>query len=71
MFIIRDINLEDFEFWAGAKENAAKCTPEQLRDIQDALEQCYVDGIDETVLNDIFWFDFDQLKAFTTGLEND
>lgn len=70
MIIKSDIDLEDFEFWAGAKDNAAKCTPEQLRDIQDALEQNYHDGMDETTLNDLFWFDFDWLKEFTTGLEN-
>ena len=71
MTIKQEMNLEDFEFWAGAKENAAKCTLEQLRDIQHALEECYVDGIDETSLNDLFWFEFDTLKKFTVGLEND
>ena len=65
------MDLEDFDFWAGAKENAAKCTLEQLRDIQLALEECYEDGIDETSLNDLFLSEFDTLKKFTVGLEND
>lgn len=65
------MDLEDFDFWAGAKENAAKCTLEQLRDIQQALEEYYKDGIDEASLNDLFWFEFDTLKKFTVGIEND
>lgn len=71
MIIKQELNLEDFEFWSGAKDNAAACTLEQLRDIQDAIEQDYPEGIDETELNDLFWFEFDMLKSFTTGLEND
>ena len=71
MIVTRNIDLEDFDFWSGAKVNAQKCTIGQLRDIQDVLEDCYPDGIDETALNDLFWFDFDTLKEYTTGLEND
>lgn len=71
MIIKQQMNIEDFDFWAGASINAAKCTLEQLRDIQDAIEQYYPDGIDETTLNDLFWHNFDTLKTYTTGLEND
>lgn len=71
MIVTKNIDLEDFDFWADTKVNAQKCTIEQLRDIQYMLEECYSEGIDEITLNDLFWFDFDTLKEYTTGLEID
>ena len=34
-------------------------TSSQLDAIETELEQLYPDGIGETELNDLFWFDFD------------
>lgn len=59
MKIISDKPLRNFEFWSVAKENAQLLTPEQLDIVESILEDCYPDGVDETELNDIFWFDFD------------
>ena len=59
MKIYREERLTDDEFWAGAKDRANKLTVSELYQIEDILEECYPDGLSETQLNDIFWFDFD------------
>lgn len=54
-----DESLREFQFWSGAKETAKKLTAEQLDQIESILEDCYPDGITDTQINDIFWFDQD------------
>lgn len=61
MKVYSELSLRDFEFWAGAKENALKFTPEQLDEVEQHLVEIYPDGIDETLINDIFWFYFDEI----------
>ena len=46
MTIISEIPLRNFQFWSGGKDRAEKCTDEQL---------------DETEVNDFFWFEFDTI----------
>ena len=53
-----ETNLTAFEFWSGAKYNAAKLTSEQLDEVDAILSDAYPEGMDETQLNDLFWFDF-------------
>lgn len=57
MKIISEISLENFKFWSGAKDTAESLTSEQFDRVEKMLEEQYPDGIDETTLNDIFWFD--------------
>ena len=59
MKIYQDIDLTNFEFWSGAKDNAEMLTDDELYQIQAILEDEYPDGMDETELNDIFWFEDD------------
>lgn len=59
MKIYQDIDLTNFEFWSGAKDNAEMLTDDELYQIQAILEDEYPDGMDETTLNDIFWFEDD------------
>lgn len=59
MKIYQEKSLRDFEFWSGAKDRAGKLTSEQLDIIEGCFEESYPDGMDETKINDIFWFDFD------------
>ena len=63
-----DINLSSFDFWSGAKDNAAKLTSNQLDEVELNLEELYPDGLSETQLNDIFWFEFDTVLEWI-GLE--
>lgn len=69
MKIIREQSLQDFEFWGGAKVNRNLITDKELDELEDVLEELYPDGIDETDLNDIFWFDDDFIAEYL-GYEN-
>lgn len=59
MTIHTETALRNFEFWSGAKDRADMLTSSQLDAIETELEQIYPDGMTETELNDLFWFDFD------------
>lgn len=69
MKIIREQSLQDFEFWSGAKVNRNLITDKELDELEDVLEELYPDGIEETDLNDIFWFDDDFIAEYL-GYEN-
>ena len=61
MKIYSETSLRNFEFWSGAKDNALKLTLEQLDEVESILEDMYPEGVEETTINDIFWFDFDEV----------
>lgn len=64
-------SLSNFQFWSGAKDNAAELTTEQLDQLESVLEDLYPDGdISDTQINDIMWFDFDWVKE-TLGIEDE
>ena len=70
MKIYEEKSLRNFEFWSGAKHNAAALLPEELDQLEYLLEDCYPDGIDETTVNDIMWFDFEWICEIL-GLDYD
>ena len=70
MKLFYEKSLRDFPFWSGAFTNASKLTPEQLDEIESILEESYPDGMSETELNDLFWFDFDSVLV-SLGLDDD
>lgn len=45
--------------WQGAKDRVKYLSDDELNTIIDILANEYPDGIDETELNDFFWFDDD------------
>ena len=45
--------------WSGAKDRVESLTDDQIDTIIDILADEYPDGIDETALNDFFWFEGD------------
>lgn len=57
MIVTRETSLEDFEFWGGAEETAAKLTSQEMAGVESALMLEYPNGMDETELNDLFRFD--------------
>lgn len=57
MRIVSDISLRDFGFWSGARDTADQLTDEQLDQVEAVLEDMYPDGMTDTQLNDIFWFE--------------
>lgn len=64
MKIYSEKSLRNFEFWSGAKENANELTGAQLDSVETILEDLYPEGMDETQINDLFWFDFDTVKEW-------
>lgn len=59
MKIITEQNLRDFEFWSGARDTIEYLTPEELDIIESSLEDCFPDGMTDTQINDMFWFEED------------
>lgn len=59
MKIYTENNLKDFEFWSGAVYTAEHLTDDDFDTIECVLEDMYPEGMDETQINDIFWFEED------------
>lgn len=58
MKVYQEISIRDFEAWSGAVATKDLIIEHDKADEFDALiEELYPDGIDETQLNDILWFD--------------
>jgi hypothetical protein len=58
MKVHSEITLLQFNAWSGAKETQLAIIKEGLSEALDNLiEELYPDGIDETQLNDILWFE--------------
>lgn len=59
MKIYCEKSLSEFEFWSGAKDRTKFLTSDDFDTIESIIEDLYPDGIDETKLNDLFWFEDD------------
>ena len=63
MKIYTEQSLANFKFWSGAETTAQRIWEEQgsegFDQLEAILEDLYPDGIDETDLNDLLWFDAD------------
>jgi hypothetical protein len=71
MKVYREITIADFEAWAGAVDTRERIIEAGKEDEFDALiEELYPDGIDETGLNDILWFD-DEWIFETLGITDE
>lgn len=64
MKVYSEISLNNFEFWSGAKDTAKYLTLEELDTIEDILEEVYPEGVDETEINDFFWFEGDTIAEW-------
>ena len=64
MKIYTETSLRNFEFWAGARDRVKYLTDSELDTIEMILEECYPDGVDETTVNDIFWFEDDTIAEW-------
>ena len=74
MTIKTEQSLRNFEFWSGAKSNAEMMTAEELDSVENALEDIEPDGMTDTEINDLFWFDFEyvcELIGFEYDAEKD
>lgn len=59
--ITKEINLQDFETWSGATDTINELTHDELETVQDNITEIYSDGLTETELNDILWFERDMI----------
>ena len=71
MKIYSEKSLRNFEFWSGAKENANELTSAQLDEVGTILEDLYPEGMEETQINDLFWFEFDTIKEWLNITEEE
>lgn len=74
MKIYSEQSLADFKFWSGAETTAQRIWEEQgsegFDQLEAILEDLYPDGIDETDLNDLLWFDADTVYEWL-GIEDE
>lgn len=61
MKVYSEQSLKDFEFWSGAKDTVKYLTAEQMDTVEAILEDAYPDGMTDTEINDLFWFEEDTI----------
>lgn len=54
-------NLSNFKFWSGGADRASKLTSRELDKLDDLLPELLGDDCSDTAINDLFWFEFDQV----------
>ena len=60
MIIKTETNLRNFEAWSGATETKNLILDAGLEEeFEGLIEELYPDGLSDTELNDILWFDSD------------
>ena len=59
MKVYKEESLSNFEFWSGAKDRIKYLNDNDFDVIESILEDIYPEGVDETTINDIFWFEED------------
>ena len=64
MKILSEMKLRNFKFWAGAIDRVEYLTSEQLDTIEEVLIDMFPDGIDDTTINELFWFDGDTIAEW-------
>ena len=71
MKITREINLRNFEAWSGAKGTLNKLIElDKCEELETVLEDLYPEGMTETQLNDVLWFDVEWIYE-TLGIEEE
>lgn len=70
MKISYELNLNSFNAWSGAIETLDRIRREgKCEELEAILEDLYPDGMDETELNDLLWFDGDTVLHEWLGLD--
>ena len=58
MRLYAEFDINNFEAWSGAKETLERIQREgKCAELENVLEELYPDGMTETELNDLLWFD--------------
>lgn len=64
MKIYEEKSLRNFEFWSGAKDTVKYLTDDELDQIEAILEDTYPEGMEDTEINDLFWFEDDTIAEW-------
>lgn len=59
-----EISLRNFNFWSGGKDTAEALSLEEIDTVGSMLEDAYPDGMEETDINDFFWFERDTIAEW-------
>ena len=59
MKIISEKNLRCFEAWSGGADTLSALTGKQCDVLEQYLMDLYPDGVEDMVLNDILWHDYE------------
>ena len=71
MKITSEISLKNFKAWSGAKDTLNKLIElDKCEDLEFILDDLYPDGLTDTQLNDILWFESDWIYE-TLGIEEE
>ena len=71
MKITREMNLRNFKAWSGAKNTLNELIElGKCEELEEVLEDLYPEGMTETQLNDILWFDVEWIYE-TLGIEEE
>ena len=77
MTITYELDLNSFQAWSGAKETLERIQREgKCAELENILEDLYPDGMTETELNDLLWFDSESVYEWLgirseTQIENE
>ena len=62
MKVIKEVcSAYDFDFWSGARDTVKYLSDDEVKTIFSMLEEIEPDGMDETAVNDFFWFEDDTI----------
>ena len=64
MKITKEMSLRNFEGWSGAVDTLNTLTDDQKDALEANLKELYLDGVDETRLNDLLWFENDTIAEW-------
>ena len=71
MKITSEMSLKNFKAWSGAKDTLNKLIElDKCDELEFILDDLYPDGLTETQLNDILWFE-DEWIFETLGIETE
>ena len=71
MKITSEMSLKNFKAWSGAKDTLNKLIElDKCDELEFILDDLYPDGLTDTQLNDILWFD-DEWIYETLGIETE
>ena len=71
MKITSEMSLKNFKAWSGAKDTLNKLIElDKCDDLEFILESEYPNGLTDTQLNDLLWFDQDWIYE-TLGIEEE